>query len=651
MKAYWDVVATLTLLAGLVLGHPAAGLAQDNATCLMCHSNAAMFQSLEDGDRLVVNPDSLAASVHGQMGFSCVMCHAELMGSEIPHAEEVAPPNCATCHAGVEAIYEESVHGYALSRGIPDAPTCGTCHGHHDIKRSSDPQSRTSKQRTPETCAQCHGDAGLLTDQIVRRPEMVSAYAQSVHGQSTTNGDAAGCSDCHGVHDLKGPNNPASSINPANVSHTCGQCHAEIAEEYDASIHGRALATGVRDSPTCTDCHGEHLILSTHDPDAATCAAQQARQTCGPCHDDPVIIAKYHLQGGVVGTYVDSYHGWASTRGCETAETAATCVDCHTAHSVLPAEDSASSINPANVVATCAQCHEGGSLRFADSYTHETTSITANPVNRIIRAVYIVIIALVIGGMVLHNLLIINYFIIERRKQEKRSPEVKRLDRSQVLQHLLLTISFTLLVITGFALRFPEAWWVEMLAAIGMTEEVRGDLHRIFAAVLVAASLYHLYYIALVKRGREEFLAIVPNWQDVKDFFATIRFYTWRSDEHVKYGRYDYTQKAEYWALIWGTALMALTGFVLWFPTQAARMLPVWGIPAAQTIHYYEAWLATLAIIVWHFFFVMIHPDFYPMSWTWLTGKMTEDTVKHHHGRWYEEMVDSGGPASTDSGE
>jgi cytochrome b subunit of formate dehydrogenase len=85
---------------------------------------------------------------------------------------------------------------------------------------------------------------------------------------------------------------------------------------------------------------------------------------------------------------------------------------------------------------------------------------------------------------------------------------------------------------------------------------------------------------------------------------------------------------------------MAVTGLVLWFPTLTARYLPSLVIPASQTIHYYEAWLATLAIIVWHFFFVIFHPEEYPMSWTWLTGKMSKKFVKEHHTAWYEEEIE-----------
>lgn len=641
MRVFWDVLAAVALVVGLIAGAPAESPAQENATCLMCHSSASMFQGVSEPERLVVTEEVLAGSVHATLGVSCVMCHQDLAGSQFPHASEVAPPTCTACHGNVEATYSESVHGYALQRGNPRAPTCASCHGRHAILPSRDPRSPTHKVRLPGTCASCHGTAGLLTDQIVKLPQSFTDYAQSVHGQGAERGiaTAASCSDCHGVHDLKGSVDPASSINPLNVAATCGQCHPDIQLEYERSIHGRALKTGVRDSPTCTDCHGEHFILSSENPEAKTCAARQATETCGTCHEDPVIIAKYNLQGGVVGTYLDSYHGWAARHRCENV---ATCTSCHTAHLVLPAEDSTSTIHPANVTATCGQCHSDADARFAASYTHEATSITANPINRIIRSIYLVAIALIIGVMVIHNLMIMNYFMVERRKQEESSRWVLRFDRPQIIQHLLLTLAFVMLVITGFALRFPNAWWVEWLSELGMTEQVRGDLHRIFAVVMVITALYHMYYIFLTRRGRREFRSIVPTWQDVKDLYNNIRYYVWKSEVEVKFGRYDYSQKAEYWALIWGTILMILTGVILWWPQWAVKIFPSWIIPAAQTVHYYEAWLATLAVLVWHFFFVIFHPEEYPMSWTWLTGKMSEESVKRHHARWYEEIVARG---------
>ncbi|NIM52026.1 MAG: hypothetical protein GTO22_22745 [Gemmatimonadales bacterium] len=644
MRASPLTVLSLATAGVFIAAVPAA--AQENQLCLMCHGDVAMFSGMEDPTQLVVTEEEYTASVHGALGMRCVLCHQGYVG--FPHAEDLPPPNCGGCHGAVERVYRESLHGYALQRGVQTAPTCASCHGSHDVRRADDPEARTQHENVPAMCAACHGAAGLRTEEAVRLPQTFGAYAQSVHGRNGA-GEAARCTDCHGVHDLRGPLDPASKINHVNVAATCGQCHVEVHRLYDASIHGRALRAGLADSPTCTDCHGEHLILSHEDPEARTYDARLATETCGECHGDSEIIAKYGMQGGVIGTYEDSYHGWASRRDYERA---ATCVSCHTTHAVLPASDSASTIHPANLTATCRQCHPEADTEFATSYTHITASMAANPINYWIRAFYYVLIALTIGLMALHNAVVMNYYLIERRREERRVGYVTRLDRIQVTQHMLNAVAFIVLVVTGFALRFPDAWWVRWLTAIGMSEPVRSNVHRIAAVLLIAVAVSHVLYVLMTRRGKRELRAMLPEWRDVKDAVGYLRYYTWQSREHPRFGRYDYTQKAEYWALVWGTVIMAVTGFVLWFPVEAVRILPWWIVPASQTIHYYEAWLATLAILVWHLFFVIVHPDAYPMNWAWLTGRLPEEFVKHHHARWYEEELadsDSQESAETDS--
>jgi cytochrome b subunit of formate dehydrogenase len=423
------------------------------------------------------------------------------------------------------------------------------------------------------------------------------------------------------------------------VSATCGACHDAITEEYDRSIHGRAVAAGVSDSPTCTDCHGEHLILHPDDPDAGTHASRLATQVCGDCHNDPVIIAKYDLQHEVVHTYTDSYHGWATRRA---SQTSATCVSCHTAHLVLPAADPLSSVAESNVVATCRQCHDGADEAFARSYDHRAASAATNKGRRIVRAIYIVLIAVVVGGMAIHNALIFNYYMVEKRRADGRERGFVRFDRIQIAQHAMLATSFILLVVTGFALRYPEAGWVRVTGLAYLAEPVRSTLHRVLGVGLILFGVVHVLYILFVQRGRDEFKAMTPNARDAKDFIDNMRFYTWRTMRRARFGRYDYTQKAEYWALVWGTALMALTGIVLWFPAWATGLFPTWIVSISETIHFYEAWLATLAIVVWHFFFVIFHPEVYPMSWIWLTGKMPEHEARAVHGRWYDEELADG---------
>ena len=627
----------LWVLWGILLSFPAHGSARQEDPCLMCHSMEAMFQATDDPARYVVTPEDLAESVHGPFGFSCSTCH---QGMEYPHPEN-PQTSCSPCHAEVERIYGESLHGYALARGNDRAPTCASCHGNHNILRASDPASPTHKVRLPSTCAECHGQAGLLTDQLVRLPQSFQEYSRSVHGEGATRGvaTAASCDDCHSVHDLKGWLDPDSPINPMNVAATCGQCHPDVQAEYDRSIHGRALYAGIKDSPTCTDCHGEHLILSSGDPDARVYGAAQATESCGRCHDDPLIISKYGFDEGVVGSYRDSYHGWANRAGYGRA---ASCMDCHTAHLVLPKADPESSVSDENIVATCAACHPGATVNFAASYDHRSASIVANPVNRVIRSIYLWLIALIIGSMVVHNLVIINYFMLKRRREQSAvEATVTRFTMNEVFQHLVLTVTFVVLVITGFALRYPDSFWVQALAAVGMSEPVRGTVHRIAGVGLILASFYHAWYVLATRRGRSEIKALLPSGRDVVDVVQNLRYHTFQSKKKARFGRYDYSQKAEYWALVWGVIIMAVTGIILWFPTVAANHLPSLAIPAAQVIHYYEAWLATLAIVVWHFFFVIFHPEEYPMSWTWITGKMTRKSAKEHHAEWYEEEMAS----------
>jgi cytochrome b subunit of formate dehydrogenase len=109
-----------------------------------------------------------------------------------------------------------------------------------------------------------------------------------------------------------------------------------------------------------------------------------------------------------------------------------------------------------------------------------------------------------------------------------------------------------------------------------------------------------------------------------------------RKDRPI-YPRFDYTEKLEYLALIWGTTVMIATGLVLWFPTLVSRYLPSWAFPVSEVIHFYEAWLAFLAILIWHFYFVFFHPEVYPMNTTWLDGKTTTEHAVHKHGKAEDE--------------
>ena len=345
------------------------------------------------------------------------------------------------------------------------------------------------------------------------------------------------------------------------------------------------------------------------------------------------MAVRYGLPPDVISTYQDSYHGWAIKRG---RPAVAVCEDCHNAHNIGSALDPASSIHKSNVVRTCARCHPNANVKFAASYTH-VLARGRRMVHDWIRIVYIWLIVVVLGAMGLHNFVIMARELREHLRRHRSRPAVERMNGNEVIQHSVLTVAFVILAVTGFALRFPDSWWVRILTDAGMTEKVRQFTHRACAVVLMGAALYHLLYLAFTERGRMLRRARLPRLCDVSEALANVAYYVGFRKERVAFARYDYTQKAEYWALIWGTGIMSLTGLVLWFPTLATSWLPAWVVRACEVVHFYEAILAAAAVVIWHFFFVIFLPRAYPMSWVWITGRMEKEEWEQQHGREADE--------------
>ncbi len=607
--------------------------AQSNEDCLQCHSDPDLTGQNEKGQEIpmFVDAKKFDNSIHA--GLECVDCHQDFAGvTDFPHAETAAPVICGSCHSDEEEEYSQSMHGLKFIHMEDLAPKCYDCHGTHDILPASDPASKVYFQNLPNTCSSCHEKPVNATSDTLLQPHVRQEYLMGVHGKLVSEGNDAAptCNTCHPAHSIRKRIDPLSTIYKLNVSNTCGNCHVDALAEFSESIHARALRHGILESATCTNCHGEHRILS---PEVATLVA--SHDACIECHNDPKIVRKYDLPATVVSTYEDSYHGLSVKLG---RKNAATCGSCHGNHDILEASDPFSRVNPKNLVETCGKCHDNVSSSFARSYTHEAMLIRGNPVNYYITFVYVLLIVGVIGGMFLHNVIIFLKYIRYKKIEEKQY-YIVRFKIPEVLQHGLLLLSFSILAISGFALRFPDAWWVKIFESIGVDEMGRRMIHRISAVVLIAVSLYHLYYIAATKRGRHLFKEILPKKSDIGEIVQTLKYYMGFSHKKPEYSEFDYTEKAEYWAVVWGTIIMGITGMVLWFPVLVTGFAPPWIIRASELVHFYEAILATLAIIVFHLFFVIAHPEQYPMNLSWLTGKMSLRAAIRKHPKWVEKLL------------
>ena len=600
----------------------------DDGECLACHGPDGGLTKDENGKQvsLSVDPAKYKASMHGSM-FACVDCHKDIKSA--PHETTPAKPQCATCHADQDSAYKHGFHAQAIAKGDKNAANCQDCHGSvHELLPASDPSSKVHRTNIPKTCGTCHGQKFVMA-QSGHSSTPFTAYQESVHGQSIAkdgdNSKAAVCTDCHGTHEILAAGNPESPVFKFNVPNTCAKCHGDIKQEFMASIHGQAVARGNWQAPVCTDCHGIHTIRAPADPNSSVAAQALARTTCARCHESMRLAAEFGVESRRASTYMASYHGLASKMG---SNVVANCASCHGVHNILPSSDPKSTINRANLMQTCGKCHPGATEKFIQGKVHVDAPLSADIGSMAVRwtrRFYMGMIFAVIGGMLLHNLILWRRKITARRDGHRRI--VVRMDPKQRYQHLTLLTSFIVLVFTGFALKYPDAW----LAVVFINESVRSILHRIAGVVLIAVSAFHLVYIITDKEGRRLFLDMLPVPKDVTDVVQNLRYHLGLTTERPKFARFNYAEKAEYLALVWGMFVMAATGLSLWFKVAVGHFFPRWWLDVATAVHFYEAVLATLAIVVWHFYMVMFDPDTYPMNWAWYDGKMSIEHYQEEH--------------------
>jgi hypothetical protein len=247
------------------------------------------------------------------------------------------------------------------------------------------------------TCGKCHFNQGFVKrhklKNIKKYNDSVHAKIVEVNKEYTT---AAVCTDCHGVHDIAAPGKMGSSVSRPNVPETCGKCHKTVYHKYKASIHGIAVAKGIKSAPVCTNCHGEHSISKPSSPESPVYPTHVVA-TCSKCHEDVKLQRKYGLPANRLSTYISSFHGVANRYGDITV---ANCATCHGAHTVLPSKDPRSAVNKNNMAKTCGVCHPGAGKNFSMGSIH----VLPTPKNDVtvfwVRIFYMLFVAGIISSFV-----------------------------------------------------------------------------------------------------------------------------------------------------------------------------------------------------------------------------------------------------------
>lgn len=537
-----------TLICGVRVGIllslavvPGGLLAQEGGTeCVSCH---------EQGD-------SHAKSAHAAV--SCAKCHER--HENYPHPTGIPLPKCGSCHASIASDDAKSVHGKARQSKDAVAPDCNLCHGDaHSIRRASDPEFRQS------------------------------------------------------------------------VPDTCGNCHTEEADKFKASVHGQALTKGDLAAPVCVNCHGEHNIQPVKQKDS-TVFGSNIPETCGQCHGSLQLTRRFGSNVNRLLTFEASFHGVAAKSG---SPDVANCASCHGYHDILPSSNAKSSVNPRNLSKTCGQCHPGAGERFALGPIHVTEEGQPAAI-RFLRLMYQMLIPMTVGLMFLHHAgdwlrKLVRLRLAKGALAVPPRPLVPhfRMTVWERTQHIALALSFMTLVWTGFALRYSDQWWARPVVSFEDTAALRGSIHRFAGVVLLLVGLIHGITLLVSRRHRDHWKELFPRMSDLRLAIRTLAYNMCLTDSKPAMPAHSYVEKAEYWAVVWGTLVMGITGIMLWATNFMLAFLPKVWLDFAAVLHFYEAVLAAFSILVWHFYWVMFDPEVYPMDPAWLTGESPRSRTGH----------------------
>ena len=537
------------------------------------------------------------------------MLWISLFPQAVAEEEAISNETCLECHSDPDLTMEKDgkdvsifVDEKKLLASVHAKNQCRECHPDLSAEHPDD-----EKEARKVDCAQCHEKQSV-------------SFGASAHGRALRSGNdaAASCKDCHGSHEIFTHDSEKSSTHSSKALQTCGECHTQEAEEVAASVHGKATSKGISEAPTCIDCHEEHGMISS--------SIRKGGETCSRCHESERINTKFDLPADRVQTFSESYHGLAVKGG---AANAANCASCHGYHKVLPSTDPESSIHRKHLVETCGKCHPGAGENFAFGTIHVTDDAHGDLgaiINHWVRIAYLILIYGVIGAMLLHNLM--SWLRALRNWYHKRGPTVVRMNLHQRMQHFVLVVTFVVLALSGFALKYPESWLAWLF---GGDEAVRRWVHRAAGVIMLIGGIWHIIYALFTRDGRQLVKDFLPTFRDVRDVFGNLLYFVGKKPHHPRFGRFSYVEKLEYWAVVWGTIIMGVTGLMIWLKIDVTHFFPRWLVHVAITIHFYEAILACLAIIVWHFYHVFFAPGTYQMNFAWWDGKVSRKWLEDEH--------------------
>jgi cytochrome b subunit of formate dehydrogenase len=220
--------------------------------------------------------------------------------------------------------------------------------------------------------------------------------------------------------------------------------------------------------------------------------------------------------------------------------------------------------------------------------------------------------------------------------------EIERFDLSARIQHVIMFSTFLLLSFTGWGLKYayqdPASAWVQFWGGAKMA----GIIHRAAGVTMLLDFIYHQFYLINKARKKNFRLSLMFVPKDIVHIVHNLMFFFGFRKEKPRFSKFNYMQKIDYWAVYWGMFVIGTSGLFLAFPVTVSAIFPAWSLgwiwDVLFIMHSDEALLAIVFILIFHFYNEHLRSEVFPMNWTWITGKMSVEKLKHHHPAEYEYL-------------
>jgi cytochrome b subunit of formate dehydrogenase len=590
-----------------------------------------------------------------------------LMASMAPPALARDPQNCLFCHKyrRLRAYDEQgTLHNYHVdqhlfNRSIHRDVSCVGCHSGVD----KIPHGRVAKV----DCAQaCHLEGWeAITGTTFSHREVAENLSASVHG-------------------IK----PDDAPEIAALKPDCKYCHLNDLYTLPDTIPSETVFQ------RCRNCHKEESVQDTFIHISHRFRHKTSRPPleivalCASCHADKDFINVAGMTGPkaeAVETYKETIHFRILQMG---GDDTAHCISCHATesiHDIRPAADARSAVHPDNRYATCQAegCHPGAGsiISVVDSHLskHKDKGPEIHFVELIMQAVMFLTLFVLFTLMGMETYARLRNrdarfarwqrrpLLFDARIQGARPEpggiqnlhryvpfnprgDYRRFSIHIVINHGLMAITFSIAVATGLPLFFHNSELSHTIINLMGGIDVTRLIHRVNAMVFTFDCLYHLVVLLagtalrLKNRTFDIRRTQVPLWKDVQDLYHDFRYFLGLAASRPRMEKFMYKQKLHYLAMIWGCAVLTLSGACLLFPETMVQYLPFPRISfnVLRLMHAEESVLAFLVITLWHLYNVHGAPGRFPVQWTFWNGLINRDHQIEEHALEYERQVREG---------